>query len=54
MSMMVAVAFEVALLCQYLINTLEEFESNAAAVLSAWLGLQLFALVQVEGKARRH
>lgn len=52
--MMVAVAFEVALLCQYLINKLEEFESNAAVVLSVSLQPQPFAPVQVEGKAKRY
>lgn len=51
---MVAVAFEVALLCQYLINKLEEFESNAAVVLSVSLQPQPFAPVQVEGKAKRY
>lgn len=51
---MVAVAFEVALLCQYLINKLEEFESNAAVVLSVSLQPQPFAPVQVEGKAKHY
>lgn len=50
-SLIVALPFEVALVCHYLINKLEEFESNAAVVLSASLKSQPFTQVQVEGEA---
>lgn len=49
---MAALAFEVALLCQYLINKLQQFESNAAVVLSASLQPQPFTQVQVESGAK--
>lgn len=49
---MVALPYEMALLCQYLINKLEGFELNAAVVvITAPYEPQPFIQVQVEGEA---